>query len=108
MVLFLTRRWSNTFLPYYFEQWGLTEADERLKRLVSSLISTFLSSYVTTPLFLFIFDYWMHHVDVQAKNTRQPWKTFDEGFSSVWPKIVMTVAFYGGCTIAILVEKLGR
>lgn len=105
VALFLCQKWANSFLPYYFEFWGLTEADARLERLVFSFIVTFLNSYVMTPLFLFVFDHWLQHRDVVLKNTRQPWKTFDEGFQSLWAKVFITFAFYGGCVIVILVKK---
>ena len=105
VALYITLKWSNSFLPYYFDFWGLTDADDRLERLVSVFIATFLNSYVMTPLFLFVFDHWLQHSDVVAKNTRQPWKILDEGFASLWPKVLITVAFYGGCLLAILVEK---
>ena len=105
VALYITQQWGNSFLPYYFDFWGLTEADARLERLVSVFIVTFLNSYVMTPLFLFVFDHWLQHSDVVAKNTRQPWKTLDEGFTLLWPKVLITFAFYGGCVIVILLEK---
>ena len=105
VALYITIRWTGSFMPYYFEHWGLTDADIRLERLVSVFISTFLNSYMMTPLLLFIFDHWLHHIDVEIQNTREPWKTLDTGFTSTWPKVLLTFAFYGGCTMALLVKR---
>ncbi|CAB9500885.1 expressed unknown protein [Seminavis robusta] len=107
LALFITIRWSGSFLPYYYDKWGLTQADERLERIVTSFVATFLNSYVMAPLFLFLFDHWLQHSDVKSKNIRQPWKTLDEGFQSIWPKVFLTVAFYGGCAIAAVVKQHG-
>ena len=105
VALFITRRWAGSFLPYYFDQWGLAATDARLERLISLFISTFLNSYVMTPLMLFVFDHWLQHKDVEVKHTKDPWKTLDEGFTSIWSKIAITLAFYGGCIIAFVVKK---
>jgi len=106
VALYITQQWTISFLPYYYDQWGITEyGDHRLVRLVQVFITTFLNSYVMTPLFLFVFDHWLHHHDVERKNTRQPWKILDEGFSSFWPKVLLALALYGGCLVAILVKR---
>jgi antibiotic biosynthesis monooxygenase (ABM) superfamily enzyme len=103
LALFISIRWSGTFLPYYFAKWGLPDA--KLERLVDNFIVTFLNEFVLVPLFLNAFNHWLQEDNNDAKvvkNTRQPWKTFDEGFASIWVKLIITIGFYGGClTIAI-------
>jgi antibiotic biosynthesis monooxygenase (ABM) superfamily enzyme len=108
LALLISIRWSDTFLPYYFGKWGLHEAHPKLEKLVANFIVTFLNAYVMVPLFLFVFNHWLHednNVAKAVKNTRQPWKMFDEGFTSIWVKLIITIGFYGGCLIVAIVDK---
>uniref|UniRef100_A0A7R9ZGE5 Uncharacterized protein n=1 Tax=Pseudictyota dubia TaxID=2749911 RepID=A0A7R9ZGE5_9STRA len=101
--LFFTQLWAGAVLPYYFEAWGLDTAHARLRGLVAVLISTFLSSYVLTPLLLFLFSPWVRRKE-KEKDTKQPWKTLNDGIESIWIKVILTVALYGGCLITWLVR----
>jgi antibiotic biosynthesis monooxygenase (ABM) superfamily enzyme len=103
LALFLTVMWSNSFMPYYYEKWGMADVDWRVKRLVNTFVVTFLNSYIMTPLLLFVFHHWLQNS--AGKNVRQPWKALDEGFQSRWPMLFLTVVFYGGCLIAAIVKQ---
>jgi len=103
LALYVTIRWSMSFLPYYMDLWGVSDQDIRLQRLVELFIVTFLVSYVMAPLFLFLFDHWLQQDFGQNKH--QPWKCADRGFESIWLKVALAFAFYGGCVIAILVKR---
>jgi antibiotic biosynthesis monooxygenase (ABM) superfamily enzyme len=108
LALYISIRWADTFLPYYFEKWGLNEADPKLERLVKNGTTTLMNAYVMVPLFLFVFNHWLHSDNNDpkvVKNTQQPWKALDEGFTSIWVKLIMTIGFYGGCLIVSIVKK---
>lgn len=99
IALYLTIRWTQNFMPYYNEQWGLNETHQQLRRLVDTTITTLLNSYVMTPLMLFFFDPWMKRHPCE-KTEREPWKTLDDGIASPWLKAFLTLALYGGCALA--------
>mmetsp|Transcript_1612 Transcript_1612/g.3097 ORF Transcript_1612/g.3097 Transcript_1612/m.3097 type:complete len:434 (-) Transcript_1612:51-1352(-) len=97
--LFFTLLWTGAVLPYYFEQWNLDEAHQQLQGFVAVFIATFLNSYVMTPLLLFLFSNWVRRGEAESE-TREPWRTLNDGFESLWAKALLTVALYGGFVIA--------
>jgi len=105
LALFVTRKWVGHSLSYYFLQWDIHKGDMHLERLISSMVVTFVNSYVMTPIFLFVFDHWLHRKDVAIKNTRQPWKVLDDGLESTLAKVCVSFLFYGGCLIAYFLQE---
>lgn len=105
VALNLTVSWTNAFLPYYYEQWNLQEP--RLQGLVATLLSTFLNSYVLTPLLLFLFSYWIKRQECEVER-KEPWRTLEDGIQWFWLKALITFAFYGGCAIAWVVLEAQR
>ncbi|GKY94569.1 hypothetical protein MPSEU_000422500 [Mayamaea pseudoterrestris] len=102
LALFCTIRWTRSFMPYYYEFWGLTE--QHLQTLVGTCVSTLLNSYVMVPLLLFLFNPWMQrHKD--EKDDREPWRTMEDGLQSLWMKALLTFAYFGGCAIAWIVRS---
>jgi antibiotic biosynthesis monooxygenase (ABM) superfamily enzyme len=99
VALFVTKQWADSFLPYYHEQWGLDQTHERLRGLVDTMIITLLNSYVMTPLMLFFFDPWVKRQACE-RTEKEPWKTLEDGFTSIWWKVFLTLALYGGCSVA--------
>ena len=102
--LFFTTMWIGAVLPYYFDVWELDRAHERLKGFVSVAISTFLNSYVMTPLLLFLFDNWIRRKENEIY-TREPWRTLSDGITHTWIKALISVAMYGGFVIAWVVNN---
>jgi hypothetical protein len=103
LALFVTIRWSRSFMPYYYDFWGLT--NPHLQSLVGTAVSTWLNSYVMVPLLLFLFNPWMQRHPDQPDPAHEPWKTLDNGIQSIWIKAFLTFVFYGGCAIAWLVQS---
>jgi antibiotic biosynthesis monooxygenase (ABM) superfamily enzyme len=104
VALNLTIRWVGTFLPYYMEFWSLDEKHPRLQSFVSTIIVTFLNSYVCTPFLLFLFAPWL----VRRSNDvdeRPVWKLLDDGIASIWWKAVLTTTFYGGCIMTWIIQR---
>ena len=101
--LFFTQLWTIEVMPYYYAQWELDTSHERLQGFVAVLLSTFLNSYVLTPLLLFLFSNWVRRKETE-NDTRQPWKTFNDGSESIWAKAAMTIALYGGFAVAWAVK----
>ena len=97
--LFFTQLWTRDTMPFYFEKWGLDTAHPRLQELVSVTLSTYLNSYVMTPLLLYLFSDWLRR-KVDETDTKQPWKTANDGFESLWTKSALTIAMYGGFVLA--------
>ena len=63
--LFFTLLWTRDSLPFYYEKWNLDTAHPRVLGLVSVFISTFINSYIMTPLLLFLFSNWLITVSIQ-------------------------------------------
>ena len=59
IALYFSIIWTRQFLPYYFPVWHLDTAHERVQALVRIMFSTFLNTFVMTPLLLFIFGDWV-------------------------------------------------
>ncbi|KAL7538418.1 hypothetical protein ACHAXR_009315 [Thalassiosira sp. AJA248-18] len=100
--LFFVQLWTRDVMPYYYSRWGLDGAHERARGFVAVLISTFLNSYVMTPLLLFLFSPWIKRREGE-NDPRQPWKTLNDGFESLWLKATLTIALYGGFVVAWVV-----
>ena len=121
LALYISINWNSSIMPYYYDKWNLTNEIEI--RAVSIFVTTFLNSYIMIPFLLFVFNPWVqrrddHHdndkdgknVDTNKnsnnkkksnnRNNRQPWKTLNDGFTSIWPKLILTIGFYGGCLVA--------
>jgi antibiotic biosynthesis monooxygenase (ABM) superfamily enzyme len=103
IALYITLRWSGSFMPYYYDKWGLTDAHPRLLAVVSTLVSTFLNAYVLTPLLLFLFSPWLLRSSKEV-DTIEPWRTFNDGVRGLRMKAVITFMFYGGCVITAIVK----
>jgi antibiotic biosynthesis monooxygenase (ABM) superfamily enzyme len=105
LALYFSIIWTRQFLPYYFsaEVWNLDSTHVRLQSLVKITFSTYLNSFVMTPLFLFLFGDWVQRKEGEH-NGNEPWKTLNEGMPSLWIKSAVTVAFYGGCGITWIVR----
>jgi antibiotic biosynthesis monooxygenase (ABM) superfamily enzyme len=48
--LFLSVLILNRILPYYYEQWGIVDAHERLVAFLDALFATFFVSYIMQPV----------------------------------------------------------
>ena len=107
IALYITVRWVDHFMPYYYNQWGLDETHPRLQSIVSVFVTTFTNSYILTPLLLFLFHPWMKRQECE-KDEREPWRTLNDGFQSTWNKGLITFALYGGCAIAWIVKAYGQ
>jgi antibiotic biosynthesis monooxygenase (ABM) superfamily enzyme len=97
--LYITVRWTEVLLPFYLAKWGLKEAHPRVVGIVVNFISTFLNSYILTPLMLFLFNPWVKRQE-NENDTREPWRTLNDGFKSLWLKGAISFALVGGCAIA--------
>ena len=122
LALYISINWSSNFMPYYYEKWNVT--DEMEIRAVNIFVVTFINSYIMIPFLLFVFNPWVQqrhnnndqdeddgneHDDkknstkkktTSNRSNRQPWKTLNDGFTSIWPKLLLTIGFYGGCLVA--------
>lgn len=95
---------NEVVLPYYFGVWGLDIAHARLRAFVSALFTTFFNSFVMTPFLLMIFSDWVKRKPSE-NDTKEPWRTLNDGLPNIWWKVFVTVAFYGGCVIAWAVKS---
>ena len=102
--LFFTQLWISAVLPYYFDVWKLEGAHQRLQGFVAVAISTFLNSYVMTPLLLFLFHPWVRRKEDETY-AREPWKTLSDGITSMWVKALLSLAMYGGLIAAWIAKK---
>lgn len=102
--LFFTQMWIGAVLPHYFDIWKLDGAHQRLQGFVSVAISTFLNSYVMTPLLLLLFDNWIRRKENEIY-TREPWRTLSDGITNIWIKALMSIAMYGGFVIAWILNN---
>lgn len=103
--LSLSKIWERHVSRYYLEFWGLNNAHILLTRLVSIAVCTFLNSYIMVPLLLYIFAPWMIREKHEKMETKEPWRTLNEGLPSMRRKCALTFAFYGGCLITWLVKN---
>jgi antibiotic biosynthesis monooxygenase (ABM) superfamily enzyme len=103
IALYITLRWTGSFMPYYYEFWGLNDVHPRLRALVSTTVATFINAYVLTPLLLFLFSPWLRRSSHKA-DTIEPWRTFNDGVQDLRVKGVLTFMLYGGCVITAIVK----
>ena len=105
MTLTISSHWVTKMLNYYIlNVWGITNV--HLISLIMIGASTFISFYITTPFSLFFFDPWLQR---QANEVDERWffKTVNDGIQSIWLKWLVSIAFYGGCIIAIILKHYG-
>merc|ERR1711935_155564 len=102
--LYISITWVSSFMAHYFEFWGLNGAHERIRALVSITITVFVNTYILVPLLLFVFDHWVKRKQVETKVKKEPWRTLNDGFQSIWWKALLTFAYYGGFVIAWIVR----
>jgi len=102
--LFFTLLIDETVMPYYFAVWGLDDTHARLRDFIGTLITTFFNSFVMTPFLIMIFSDWVKRKP-NEDDKKEPWRTLNDGFSSIWLKVFVTAAFYGGCVIAWAVKS---
>ncbi|KAL9189296.1 hypothetical protein ACHAXT_011786 [Thalassiosira profunda] len=99
---FIAIHWVAAMLNYYFQFWGMD--DPSLQRLVSVAASVFLNSYILLPLLSRLFEPWMRRKRHEKVETKEPWKTLNEGFGSLWWKCLLTLTYFGGCFVAWMVK----
>ena len=92
--LFVVVLQTQPVLSYYFDVWGLDKSPPILRVFVTVTFNTFLNSYVMTPLLMFFFSDWVRRKE-NENDTRQPWRTLNDGFESVLTKAAITMTLYG-------------
>lgn len=95
---------QEVVLPYYIEMWGLNNSHERVRAMVGTIFTTFVNSFVMTPFLIMLFSDWVKRKPNET-DTKEPWRTLNDGLRNVWQKLIVTFAFYGGCIIAWLVSS---
>jgi hypothetical protein len=85
---------NATLGEHYYEEWNLTDAHTRWQALVRIGFNTFLNVFVFTPFFTMLFGQWMARKPNEI-DTLEPWRTLNDGFSSTWGNLGVTLAFYG-------------
>jgi len=105
IALFISITWVEHFMEHYYEFWGLNEMHPRIKAIVSSALNVFVNVYILVPLMLFFFDYWLKRKEVETIVTKEPWRTLNDGFQSIWWKALLVFAYYGGFVIAWIVRS---
>jgi len=105
IALYISIQWVDSFMEHYYQFWGLDQAHPRILDLVNVPIVVAVNTYILVPLLLFFFDHWVKRTEVEAKVTKEPWRTVYDGFSSIWWKLLLTAAYYGGMAIAWIVIR---
>lgn len=105
IALYISIIWVSSFMAHYYEFWGLNDTHPRILAAVNETITVWVNTYILVPLLLFVFDHWVKRNETETKVTKEPWRTLNDGFSSIWWKIFLTFAFYGGCGIAWIVRS---
>lgn len=106
IALFSTVLLFNETSPWYWEQWGLDAAPPAAQRAVDNAVTTFVSFYMATPLLTMVFSHWMVKECDERETQHEPWRTLNEGFSSIWAKIVVVVVFYGSCVASAVLQRV--
>lgn len=104
VALYLSIQWVTSFMAHYYEFWGLNAAPARIQDLVQIPITVSVNVYILVPLMLFFFDHWVKQRQVEPKVTKEPWRTLNDGFQSLWFKAFLTFIYYGGMAIAWIVK----
>ncbi|KAL7563134.1 hypothetical protein ACA910_012315 [Epithemia clementina (nom. ined.)] len=94
---------NATLTQHYFEVWGLNDAHIRARSAVRVIFNTWLNTYILTPLLTLIFGNWLKRGENEY-NVREPWRTLNDGFSSIYSKFAVFLLFFGGMTIAWIVD----
>ena len=94
---------NATLTDHYFEEWGLNDAHIRARSAVRVIFNTWLNTYVMTPFLIMIFGNWMKREE-QEDNVREPWRTLNDGFRSVYGKFAVFFLFYGGMALAWIID----
>jgi len=105
IALYISINLVSSFMKHYYEFWGLNDAHFRVQQLVANSVTVFVVTYIMVPFLLFVFDHWIKRKEVETKVKKEPWRTINDGFKSIWSKILLTFAFYGGCAIAWIVKS---
>lgn len=103
IALYLSIKWVNHFMSYYYEFWGLNNAHVRLQVFVANVVTVFVNAYIMVPLLLFFFNHWLKRKDAES-NIKEPWRTLNDGFQSIWSKAFLTFLLYGGCVFVWVVK----
>lgn len=90
---------NATVIGYYFDAWGLDGAQIRAEAFVRVLFNTFMNTYVMTPFLMMIFGNWLKRVDLEGDD-HEPWRTLNDGFRTIWGKLILFLAYFGSCAIA--------
>ena len=99
--IYLVIKFSNHALPHYLNAWGLDDAHPRLQSLVTVSINVFLNAYFMTPFISMAFGRWLIRSEHDEEgDRREPWRTLNDGFSTMWGKLAMCVLYYGGMAVA--------
>ncbi|KAL7557347.1 hypothetical protein ACA910_003252 [Epithemia clementina (nom. ined.)] len=94
---------NATLTQHYFEEWGLNDAHIRAQSAVRVIFNTWLNTYVLTPFMTLIFGHWLKR-GANEHSVREPWRTLNDGFSSIYSKFAVFLLFYGGMAIASIVD----
>eukprot|EP00977_Amphora_coffeiformis_P015694 scaffold4674_cov188-Amphora_coffeaeformis.AAC.5 len=106
LSLWIVLQFTGSRLPPYLQAWGLVPYYPRAAAAVSVLINVSCNSYLGIPFFTMLFGHWMKRKeDCHDRFMPQPWRTLNDGFDSTWSKLAVTVAFYGGCTLAWILKS---
>lgn len=81
-------------LPHYFETWGLDDAPEWVQMFVNHVFDFAFNAYVIIPFLVMIFSEWMRRKE-DEKDTKEPWRTLNDGLPYLWQKAVIVVAYCG-------------
>jgi len=105
--IYLVILFTNMALPHYLRAWGLSKSHPRLQTLVTVSINVFLNAYIMTPFITMVFGRWLiRPVKDEVGDQREPWRTLNDGFRTIWGKLAMCILFYGGLAIAWLVQSV--
>ena len=90
---------NATVFDHYFDAWNVNDAHIRASKFVKVLFNTFINTFIMTPFLMMIFGNWMKRTDLEGDN-HEPWRTLNDGFRSMWGKIILLLAYFGSCAIA--------
>lgn len=102
LSIYLVILYTNHAIPHYLRAWGLDHVHERIRTIVTIAINVLLNAYIVTPfLTSMVFGLWLHRPQRDEEgDRREPWRTLNDGFRTIWGKIAMCLAFYGGLALA--------
>lgn len=103
--LFLVLQFTRSTLPHYYGEWKLDDTHIRVESIVTVFINTFLNSYVMTPFMTMLFGHWLKRSQDEQGDQREPWRTLNDGFTSIWSKLAFCSVFYVGCALAWILKS---